>query len=175
MILFRHADPRFPFLWESASQPPARWHQSGEGPVHYLADTSGGAWAELLRHEEIRDPEDLAGIRRALWAIEMPDSCEDQPELPESLLLGGPASYPQCQAEAARLRSLGLKGFHAPSAALLPNGASGSIVDVGLKPGPDRDGEVYILFGRRSGLVGWKVVDEGHPPEDLLPRVRHFE
>jgi hypothetical protein len=175
MILFRHVDPRFPFLWESASQPPSRWHQSGEGPVHYLADTPDGAWAEFLRHEEIRDPEDLAGISRALWAIEMPGSCEDQPDLPENILLGGPESYPGCQAEAARFRSLGLKGFRAPSAALLPHGARGSIVDVGLKPGPDRNGEVYILFGRRSDLIGWKAVDDGRPPRDLLPRVRYFE
>jgi len=31
MILFRHADPRFPFLWERADQPEARWHRTGEG------------------------------------------------------------------------------------------------------------------------------------------------
>jgi RES domain-containing protein len=175
MILFRHADPRFPFLWESASQPSARWHQSGEGPVHYFADTPDGAWAEFLRHEEIREPEDLEGISRALWAVEMPDPCEDQPSLAESALFGGPASYAECQAEAARLRSLGLKGFRAPSAALLPNGARGAIVDGGLHPGPERNGEVYILFGRRPDLVGWKVIDDGRPPIDLLPRVRHFE
>jgi hypothetical protein len=174
MILFRHADPRFPFLWESAAQPPARWHQSGEGPVHYLADTPDGAWAEFLRHEEIREPEDLEGISRALWAIEMVDSWEDRPSLPEDVLFGGPASYADCQAEAVRLRSLGLKGFRVSSAALLPNGARGSIVNGGLQPGTDRDGEVYILFGRRPDLTGWKAVDAGRPPEDLLPRVRHF-
>ena len=53
MILYRHADPRFPFLWESSEQPPARWHDSNEGPVHYFADTPDGAWAEFLRHEGI--------------------------------------------------------------------------------------------------------------------------
>jgi hypothetical protein len=175
MIVFRHADPRFPFLWESADQPLARWHESGEGPVHYFADTPDGAWAEFLRHEEIRERGDLAGIRRALWAIEIPDPGEARPDLPESTLLGGRESYPECRAEAARIRSRGLKGFRAVSAALLPNGARGSIVDGGLNPGPDRNGEVYVLFGRRPDLVGWKVVDDGQPPEDLLPRVRHFE
>ncbi len=39
MIAYRHADPRFPFLWESNAQPPGRWHGIGEGPVQYLADT----------------------------------------------------------------------------------------------------------------------------------------
>jgi hypothetical protein len=46
-MLFRHTDPRFPFLWESTDQPPARWHDRGEGPVQYLADTPDGAWAEF--------------------------------------------------------------------------------------------------------------------------------
>jgi hypothetical protein len=34
-------------------QPPMRWHGPGEGPVQYLSDTPTGAWAELLRHEEV--------------------------------------------------------------------------------------------------------------------------
>ena len=58
-------DSRFPFLWEGAGQPPARWHGDGEGPVHYLTDTPDGAWAEFLRHEEIRDPQDLETVTRA--------------------------------------------------------------------------------------------------------------
>ena len=52
MIVFRQADPRYPFLWSDVSQPAARWHAVGEGPAHYFADTPDGAWAELLRHEE---------------------------------------------------------------------------------------------------------------------------
>ena len=69
MIAFRHCDRRWPFLWESAVQPQARWHGEGEGPVQYLADTPDGAWAEFLRHEEITDEADLAGVSRALWAV----------------------------------------------------------------------------------------------------------
>lgn len=72
MIAFRHVDPRFPFLWEDPRQPAARWHDTGEGTVQDLADTPDGTWAELLRHEEITTPEDVATIRRALWAIEVP-------------------------------------------------------------------------------------------------------
>jgi hypothetical protein len=55
VIVYRHCDPRFPFLWETASQPAARWQEEGEGPVHYLADTPDGAWPELLHHEGITD------------------------------------------------------------------------------------------------------------------------
>ena len=70
---FRHVDHRYPFLWETAAQPPGRWHANGEGPCQYLANTPDGAWAEFLRHEEITDPADLPGIARSLWAIEVPD------------------------------------------------------------------------------------------------------
>lgn len=71
MIGYRQADPRYPFLWSDASQPEARWHADGDGPAHYFADTPDGAWAELLRHEEIHDPADVATIRRALWVVEL--------------------------------------------------------------------------------------------------------
>jgi len=174
MILFRHADPRFPFLWEDAAQPAARWHGKGEGPVHYLADTPDGAWAEFLRHEEIREPEELEGVRRALWAVQVADLEDVEPDLAEGILLGDPETYEQCQKEAARLLSLGLSGFRASSAALLPGGARGWIVNGGLQEGPDRRGEVWVLFGRRPDLVGWRAADEGRPHPDLLLRVRHF-
>ena len=59
MIVFRRASAPSPFLWETAEQPPGRWHGEGEGPAQYFADTPDGAWAEFLRHENITDPEDL--------------------------------------------------------------------------------------------------------------------
>ncbi len=174
MIVFHHADPRFPFLWEGAGQPPGRWHGAGEGPAQYFADTPHGAWAELLRHEEIRDSEDLAGIRRALWAVEVPRLPAARPRLADDVLRGDPGSYAECQAEAARLRQRRARGLRAPSAALRPGGAGGWAVDRGLRPGPRRDGEVYVLFGRRSDLLGWPVVVAGSPPDEVLERVAHF-
>lgn len=174
MIVFRHADPRFPFLWEDAAQPAGRWHGIGEGPAHYFADTPSGAWAEFLRHEEIREAEDLAGIRRALWTVELPSLPEARPELPDEILIGGPESYPECRREAARLRAGGALALTAVSAALRPGGATGWIVDGGLQPGPSHDGEVYVVFGRRKDIAGWPVVVDGRPPGDVLERVRHF-
>ncbi|MCP3956562.1 MAG: RES domain-containing protein [bacterium] len=174
MIVFRHADPRFPFLWEAAAQPPGRWHGEGEGPAHYFAATPHGAWGEFLRHEEIKDPEDLEGIQRALWAVEVPRPPTARPRLSEDSMRGGPESYAECQAEAARLRRRNARGLRAPAAALAPGGASGWSVDGGLRPGPARDGEVYVLFGQRSDLLGWPVVLAGSPPEEVLERVRHF-
>ncbi len=174
MIVFRHADPRFPFLWESADQPPGRWHGEGEGPVHYFADTPHGAWAEFLRHEEIRNPEDLAGIRRALWAVNLPRPPQARPQLVDDVLRGGPRSYAECRAEAARLRQRRARGLRAPSAALRPGGAGGWKVDGGLRPGPRQDGEIHVLFGARNDLLGWPVVLAGSPPDEVLERVAYF-
>ncbi len=175
MIGYRHVDPRYPFLWESAEQPPGRWHGEGEGPVHYLADTPEGAWAEYLRHEAISDPEDLAGVRRAVWAVDVPDATVDaaaRPVLPARVATGGTDSYPRCQAAARRLRRRGAAALLAPSAALLPGGASGWQVDGGFVPGSRRDGVVVVLFGRQPALVGWSATHAGQPDPRILPQVR---
>ena len=174
MIAFRHADPRFPFLWESHDQPPARWHAAGEGPVQYLCDTPDGAWAEFLRHEEITDPADLPTIRRAMWAIELPHEPATSPELPAATLRGGPTTYAACQAEAHRVRALGHRRLETPSSALRRAGARGQGVQGGLVAGPARDGRVIVLFGPRPDLVGWLASAAAHPDERHLTLVRHF-
>ena len=173
MIAYRHADPRFPFLWESADQPPARWHASSEGPVQYFADTPDGAWAEFLRHEGITEESDLVNVRRALWAIDLPDDLPTEaPGLPQPVLTGGTATYQDCQKEARRLRTKGAKALRSPSAALLPGGARGWKVDGGLQPAAERDGTVLAVFGPRPELVGWLAAFAARPRSDLLARVR---
>ncbi len=174
MIGFRHVDSRFPFLWESADQPRARWHDEGEGPVQYISETPDGAWAEFLRHEGITDPDDLAGVSRALWAIEIPRPPRTRPDVPADVLSGGASSYPACRAEARRLRALGERGLVATSAALLPGTPSGWRTDGGLRPGPAREERVLVLFGPRPRLAGWAACAEGRPRPDLLPRVRQL-
>ena len=173
MIGFRHADRRFAPLWESTSQPAARWHTDTDGPAHYFADTPDGAWAEFLRHEEIVDPDDVVGIDRAMWAMALPTLSYATPVLTSVEMTGDPGSYPACQAEAARLRAGGADGLRAPSAALATGGAGGWRVEAGLQPGPARDGVVHVLFGARPTMVGWRAA-QGRPSVDLLPRVRHF-
>ena len=174
-IGFRHCDPRFGFLWLSAAQPEARWHGPDEGPANYFADTPTGAWAEFLRHEGITDAADLSGIRRSLWAVELPQDGFAVPALPEAVLQGEVASYAACQAEARRLRTADAARLEAPSAALLPGGASGSrALMAGLTmAAPPRDGCVWVLFGSVD-LRGWLAVDGGAPPESVLPGVRHL-
>jgi hypothetical protein len=175
MIVFRQADPRYPFLWSDVSQPAARWHADGEGPAHYFADTPDGAWAELLRHEEITDPADAATVQRALWAVEIEDEPFKEVSLPASALTGGRDTYRKCQDHARRLRSRGARRLAAPSAALLPGGAAGREMAGGTERATrPRDGRVLVVFGAPDGIVGWKAVERAAPPPDVLPRVRHF-
>jgi hypothetical protein len=175
MILYRHADPRFPFLWESTDQPAARWHGAGEGPAQYLADTPDGAWAEFLRHEGITGEVELENVRRALWAVDVPDSIYPmEPDLPEKISTGGLGTYERCRAEARRLRTQGASELRAASAALTRGGARGWKVDGGVQPASDRDGIVIVLFGARANLTGWAATIAGRPHSDLLKRVRHL-
>ncbi len=175
MIVFRQADPRYPFLWSDASQPAARWHAEGEGPAHYFADTPDGAWAELLRHEEIHDPADVATVRRALWAVELDDAPATAVSLPSKVLTGGRDTYPACQTLARRLRTRGARRLVAPSAALGPGGATGiEVVAAVERAATPRDGRVLVIFGESDGIVGWKAVASGAPPTGVLARVRHF-
>jgi RES domain len=174
VIVYRHTDPRFPFLWESGGQPAGRWNAEGDGPVNTFADRPEGAWAELLRHEEIRDPRDVAEIRRSMWAVDVGDLPTARPRLTRATMTGGPRSYVACRREASRLRERGERGFTAPSAALVRGGAHGWWVAGGLHPGPRRDGVVIVLLGARPDVVGWEAAYEGRPSDELLSRVRHF-
>ena len=173
MIWFRNADRRWPFLWQDATQPPARWHGPAQGPAQYLADTPDGAWAEFLRHEEITDPADLAGIARNLWALEVPDDePAAPPRLPADVLRGGLTSYPTCQAHARKLRDTGATALRAPSAALVDGGARGQYVRAGLVEADDRDGHVLVLYGARPDLRGWTCASDARPAQRLLGLVR---
>lgn len=171
MIAFRHADARFPFLWEHSDQPVARWNGAGEGPVQYFADTPDGAWAEFLRHEEITSAEDLETVTRVLWVVELPADEYAEPRLARKTLRGGLGTYESCQVEARRLLALGAMGLRAPTAALRIGAAAGWRVDAGLQPGPDRDGHTLALFGPRPDVIGWRAA-HGRPAPDLLQRVR---
>jgi hypothetical protein len=174
VIVYRHADPRFPFLWETALQPGARWHDSGEGPVHYFSETPDGAWAEFLRHEEIADPADLAGVTRSLWSIDLPRAPRIRPRLDPATLTGGTSSYSDCRREAHRIRALGGRGLVVLSAALESPSPSGFRTDGGLQPGPPTKERVFVLFGIRPDLVGWAACHRGRPRANLLPRVRQL-
>lgn len=174
MICYRNCDRRWPFLWEISDQPAARWNAAGDGPAQYLADTPYGAWAEFLRHEEIRDEIDLMGVSRALWAVDVDVADAATPRLPKDVMTGNVSTYAACQAEARGLRDDGVRELQAPSAALRAGQASGYRVEIGFQKGPLADGVVYVLFGARPEVVGWLVVDEGRPPVEVLSRTQYL-
>src|SRR5438067_7433456 len=174
MIAFRQVDARYPFLWDDRSQPAGRWHGAGEGPAHYFADTPDGAWAELLRHEEITDAEDVATIRRQMWAVEIGDEPAERVALPKEVLTGDVDTYPACQRAARRLRRRGATRLAAVSAALVPGGARPMRVDGGVGPADPRDGLTIVIFGPPPALAGWIAAEAARPSVDLLPRVHHY-
>jgi hypothetical protein len=157
MIAFRQCDARCPFLWEGAAQPEGRWHAAGEGPAHYFADTPDGAWADFLRHEEIRDPADLATIRRAIWAVDIGDAPAARPDLPVQTMQGDRSTWPACQAAARELRAAGQHRLEAPLAAL-------------------PDSRTLVLYGEPSELklTGWIAAVDASPPRAVMRRVRHY-
>ncbi len=173
MIVFRNTDVDVPFFWEGARQPAARWHADGDGPAQYTSSTPSASWAEFLRHNGFTDPDDLAGIERTMWAIEIPDMEQTgRPALPLATLTGGLASYPACQAEMLRLRSAGSTRLIASSAAVLPDTPSGWVCDPSLVADGQRDEVTVVLFGPRPQHVGWVSAALGRPERELLDRVR---
>ena len=169
---FRHADTRYPFLWEDSTQPAARWHDAGTGPAHYISDTSDGAWAEFLRHEEITDPAELDGIARSLWTVELPHNIDKAERVSMPAATGGLSSYPACQAHASARRGTGITMLAVPSAALVAGGARGQVTDRGLQEAPALDGRNWVLYGPCPTLRGWRVVEAGAPPTRVLGLVR---
>jgi len=168
MIAYRHADPRFPFLREDSSRSAGRWNAPGE-LTHYFCDTPDGAWAEFLRHEEIRDPQDLSTVRRALWAVDIGAVPSHRPDMPRKTLTGGPDTWPACQQAARRLREHA-DGVATPSAALKPGAAHGWRVDGGaptrLRPGRGGLRVVRPPPGRhRLGHDRRRPSEPGSPPQ----------
>jgi len=178
---FRVCDRRYPFLRQTAGQQAGRWNRAGDEPVHYLASSPTVAWAEWIRHQEIEDPADLAGVAAALWAVLIPEAWSDQDlrivDLSIELVLG---TTPK--AEAARfvvvdqLKSQGAQGLLAPTAALHHS-------DTALHCTRVRDGseeadalptpaQVILLWCAAEQLPGWCCVPEGRPGPELLPLVR---
>jgi hypothetical protein len=123
------------------------------------------AWAEWIRHQEIQDPADLAGVAAALWAVLLPEAWSDlgltEVKLPMAEVLGATP-----EAQAARLalvdqfRAQGAQGLLAPTAALNHSDVACPCVRV-------HDGEEQA-----DVLPGWCCVPAGRPEPELLPLVR---
>jgi RES domain-containing protein len=169
---YRYSSYDTPF-WDRESTRPGRWHATGEGPAQYLTSSADGAWAELIRAEELFTEEEVAMVSVNMWMIEVSctmivdystfEKAEAAGFDPEALI---DDDYSRCQREGARLRARNFAGVLAPSAAL--------------------PGEVNLtLFGPRlhsswgkppvlRSFLPATVLTKGAPPRGLLPRVRQL-
>lgn len=168
---FRYSSYDVPF-WARSNTSSERWYSAGDGPTQYLSATPDGAWAELIRNENLRSEADLDLVQMALWQAQIEqgriadygdfEAAEEAGFDPEALIHD---DQTQCRQEGRRLRDAGFAGLIYPSAAL---------------PGEQN----LVLFGARillpwgasrrlaSGVPANKLT-VGAPPKDLLPRVRH--
>jgi RES domain len=171
-VAFRWSDYDVP-LWTRANTSPLRWNRARQGPTQYLSLTPEGSWAELIRAERLRTPEELHMVSMPMWVLRVIETnLADYSTFERAQTAGFPLEalvdedYERCQSEAERLRAKGFRGVLAPSAAL--------------------PGEINLtLFGRRlsvpwdypedrlmASFVRAKRLAVGRPPEELLPLVR---
>jgi hypothetical protein len=170
-VFFRYSSYDVPF-WVRSNTTDERWHRAGDGPTQYLSATADGAWAELIRNENLRSEADLRFVSMPLWQAEVEQSgIADYRDFDKAAEAGFPPEalidddQSRCREESLRLRKAGFTGVLYPSAAL--------------------PGELNLaLFGPRillawgaprilaSGIPAMRLT-VGAPPPDVLPRVRH--
>jgi hypothetical protein len=172
-VAFRYSDYDVP-LWARANSRGGRWHRARTEGTQYLSLSVDGSWAELVRWENLRTPGEVRLVRMPMWVLRIRESrladyssferAEEGGFPPEALV---DEDYTRCQEEGDRLRSVGFRGVLAPSASC--------------------PGEVNLtLFGPRvavswdtpaakllAAFIPTKQLAVGHPPEAVLPRVRH--
>lgn len=178
---FRVCDRRHPFLWSGAGQASGRWNRTGDQPVHYLASTPTVAWAEWIRHQEITDPGDLAGVAAALWAVLIPQEWGAK-ELDSVAMHLDQVLDSSREAQDARLalvehlKKKGAQGLLAPTASL--HHSDKVMPAVRVSNGTEQPeqlavpAQVILLWCEARLLPGWCCVPEGRPGAELLPLVR---
>ncbi len=180
---YRQVDPQWPPLYHQAGEPvptqtSARWHRLGEAYAQYLSLEPSGAWAELVRYENIRTAERAAQYTRALWLVFVRE--HDIADLStaerfrgcglDPRVATGPHEHSQRLAD--DLRAAGYRGVLSPSAAL--RGAT-NLTLFGMR-------FEKVLLGRLETWTNpdtdvWlpcTLVAEGHPPARLVEETVFF-
>jgi len=168
----RYSSYDTPF-WARENTQQGRWHARGDGPTQYLSLSTDGAWAELIRNEELTSEDEVAMVSVQMWAVTVNQAMivdystferADAAGFDPGALID--EDYDRCQREGARLRQLSYSGVLAPSAAL-----------------PDAIN--LTLFGARMAST-WNrspllasslpatVITKGAPPPGLLAQVRQI-
>jgi RES domain-containing protein len=170
-VVYRYSNYDTPF-WVRPNTRSGRWHRAGDGPTQYLSLSTEGAWAELIRSEELRTEKELELVRMPLWQASVDigtvvdysdfERAEEAGFRAENLVAD---DWTACQDEGRRLRGMGYAGVLSPSAAL-PGAVNLTIF------GP----KVAIRWDAHATLasaIPAQVLTVGSPPGDLLARVRY--
>jgi hypothetical protein len=160
-------------FWVRENSQAGRWHRPGDGPTQYLSLSTDGAWAELIRSEELRTEDEVAMVSVSMWAALLDEgvianySTFEQAERsgfdPGALVS---EDYEQCQSEGARLRKEGFSGVIAPSAAL-PGTLNVTLFGARVMSTWDRP---KLL----ASSIPAMILTKGAPPPGLLLRVRRL-
>jgi len=171
-VAYRYSSYDTPF-WARENSEPGRWHPAGDGATQYLSLSADGAWAELIRHEQLTSEDEVAQVSMQLWSVSVGQgmvadystfALADRAGFDARALVA--EDHGSCRREGARLRELGYRGVLAVSAAL--------------------PGEVNLtLFGPRTASTWGRrpllasslpatVIAKGAPPAGLVGRVRRI-
>lgn len=171
-IGYRYSNYDTPF-WVRPNTTDGRWHVAGDGPTQYLSLSTEGAWAELIRTEELRSEDEVAMVRMPLWEARLDvGTVVDYSDFgraevagldPEALITDG---WAPCQQEGRRLRELGYSGVLAPSAALP---GVRNLTLFGPKVAVDWESDASL-----ASAVPARVLTIGSPPSGLYARVRRY-
>ncbi len=169
-IAHRYSSYDTPF-WARENTQPGRWHKPGDGPTQYLSLSTDGAWAELIRNEELTTEDEVAMVSVQMWAVSLNhamivdystfERAETAGFDPEALV---DENYARCQQEGARLRRLSYSGVLAPSAAL-PGAINLTLFGPRMASRWDRP---PLL----ASSLPATVITKGAPPPGLLRQVR---
>lgn len=160
-------------LWVFPNRRPGRWsHPDDETVAQYCAADPAAPFAELVRHESLRDPRTAAELRLSLWALRIdegaildlstPGRARDQ-EVDWADLVS--EDWGPCQALGRRIVEGGGRGVLSPNAAL-PGSLSLTLF------GPRSD----LTWGREPALslqIPARELATGSPGRGVLRATRH--
>lgn len=169
VVAFRWSSYDVPF-WARPNTRPGRWNRLGDDPTQYWSLSPDAAWAELIRHENLRSEAELDLVRMSFWICRVPtmrlidlrhEAERDKYDLAEDALIAD--DWRECQELRAVLQRRAA-GVIAPCAAL-----------------PDEPN--LTLFGARRAIdfdarpalasaVPVAKAAIGRPPDGLVERVR---
>src|SRR5262245_52625447 len=167
MIAYRLATYGSPLRTEPARQSGRYYTGSEPEPTQYLCLHPLGPFAEFLRGNALRLPEQARQVRERTWVLRLEpdalleigfDNAQDFGLDPEDLVDDDPE---RCQALAGELRNAGVPGISVPSAALP---GTQNVVLFGA-----RVGSPYVLEALGAVDVPSSITaDGGRPPTTLL-------